>query len=467
MAKRNVADLHATLSATARPYEEAMRRAAASTRNAETSITRSLRGITQAGAKFGLGFFGAQTIGKGIERELKSVIANIENIQGVDPETVASVKKFEGNIAQAKQTLDQFVAGGVSAAVEGLEALRYQLDAVRFGDEEAKRLQGERTAEAKKAINDSPEMIKKRAEATRELAEARAELAHVGEAESARIVRLRTEAAVIEKSVADLSAEDVKKMEAQTQATKMLTAAEESYVELKRKEAAAQSEAGAALAFYSGVALTGAASVAALEQAVTNLQLELYDTDSTSAAGLEKRIELFQKLTVKAEQLEKATARVNKLGEELGMTFASAFEDAIVSGGELSEVLRGLAQDVLRIFVRETVTAPAAGFLSDIFKNIAGRADGGPISAGRPYMVGEEGPELVVPRGSGTVIPAGRTAAMMGGAGSRQVFNFSYNFASGVTRQEVAAMLPRLVEASKRAVADAAARGGSYGRAWE
>jgi predicted DNA-binding protein (UPF0251 family) len=43
------------------------------------------------------------------------------------------------------------------------------------------------------------------------------------------------------------------------------------------------------------------------------------------------------------------------------------------------------------------------------------RAMGGPISAGQPYLVGERGPELVVPSGSGNVIPAGKTASMMGG----------------------------------------------------
>jgi len=36
---------------------------------------------------------------------------------------------------------------------------------------------------------------------------------------------------------------------------------------------------------------------------------------------------------------------------------------------------------------------------------IEGRAKGGPVEAGTPYVVGEEGPEVVVPRLSGTVIP--------------------------------------------------------------
>ena len=39
--------------------------------------------------------------------------------------------------------------------------------------------------------------------------------------------------------------------------------------------------------------------------------------------------------------------------------------------------------------------------------SIAARADGGPVMAGRPYMVGERGPELFMPNSSGTIIPNG------------------------------------------------------------
>jgi hypothetical protein len=41
------------------------------------------------------------------------------------------------------------------------------------------------------------------------------------------------------------------------------------------------------------------------------------------------------------------------------------------------------------------------------------RAKGGPVRAGEPYIVGEEGPELVVPSQSGTVLTAGETRAAL------------------------------------------------------
>lgn len=56
--------------------------------------------------------------------------------------------------------------------------------------------------------------------------------------------------------------------------------------------------------------------------------------------------------------------KTKSAAEELGMTFASAFEGAIVGGKEFSAVLDGLAQDVLRITVRKSITEPLAGWLS-------------------------------------------------------------------------------------------------------
>jgi len=104
--------------------------------------------------------------------------------------------------------------------------------------------------------------------------------------------------------------------------------------------------------------------------------------------------------------MAKYAEEASHAAEELGMTFASAFEDAIVSGNKLSDVLQGLAQDVMRLFIRQTVTKPLADSLSSTFAdwNLF-RADGGPVSGSSPYIVGERGPELFVPSSNGTIVP--------------------------------------------------------------
>lgn len=52
------------------------------------------------------------------------------------------------------------------------------------------------------------------------------------------------------------------------------------------------------------------------------------------------------------------------------------------------------------------VVAPSSG------KPPEGRAKGGPVAGGTPYIVGERGPEMFVPRSSGSILTAARTADM-------------------------------------------------------
>ncbi|MFQ5774203.1 MAG: hypothetical protein ACE5GS_06785 [Kiloniellaceae bacterium] len=57
---------------------------------------------------------------------------------------------------------------------------------------------------------------------------------------------------------------------------------------------------------------------------------------------------------------------LNDSARDLGFTFASAFEDAVVEGRRLSDVVRGLEQDILRILTRKLVTEPLAGAVTDV-----------------------------------------------------------------------------------------------------
>ena len=129
------------------------------------------------------------------------------------------------------------------------------------------------------------------------------------------------------------------------------------------------------------------------------------------------------------EDLERAERRVaegagrtSETVRELGLSFSSAFEDAVVKGEKLSKVLQGLLQDITRIIARKTITEPLgnavssalSGFSFDsMFSGIGSwlgglfRAEGGPVTAGQPYIVGERGPEWFVPRQSGVVLPNG------------------------------------------------------------
>jgi hypothetical protein len=62
------------------------------------------------------------------------------------------------------------------------------------------------------------------------------------------------------------------------------------------------------------------------------------------------------------------------------------------------------------------------------------RAGGGPVNADEPYLVGERGPEMFVPKGTGSIVPNG---AMGGGIGSI-VVNIKGNVDSEVTARRMA-----------------------------
>lgn len=125
------------------------------------------------------------------------------------------------------------------------------------------------------------------------------------------------------------------------------------------------------------------------------------------ARGVAKAQEEFQRAT---EIVDKNAEKTNDIANQLGMTFSSAFEDAIVGGKKFSEVLKGLYEDILRIVTRKLVTEPLAnmltsalgglggsggGIFSGLLSGLFGRALGGPVEAGGLYRVNERRPEVL------------------------------------------------------------------------
>jgi len=86
--------------------------------------------------------------------------------------------------------------------------------------------------------------------------------------------------------------------------------------------------------------------------------------------------------TLATKKAKEGTDRNAQAAKDLGLTFSSAFEDAAISGAKLSDVLKGLAQDVLRIMLRKSVTEPLAGGLTSFFGGMFGGGGGGTVSGG-------------------------------------------------------------------------------------
>jgi len=138
-------------------------------------------------------------------------------------------------------------------------------------------------------------------------------------------------------------------------------------------------------------------------------------------AIVEKNQALQQQLT-QAEQLKAVYS-------DIGMSIKSGVVDAIqgaVDGtkslGEVAaNVLNNIANKLLDVAVNMALfgamsgTGTGGGLLGGLFK----RAQGGPVSAGTPYMVGERGPELFMPSRGGSIIPNNA----LGGGGTSVVVN--------------------------------------------
>ncbi|MFT3809261.1 MAG: phage tail tape measure C-terminal domain-containing protein [Micropepsaceae bacterium] len=117
--------------------------------------------------------------------------------------------------------------------------------------------------------------------------------------------------------------------------------------------------------------------------------------------------------------------------------------------GELSfrAMVDAIIADLGRLAVQQFITAPIEGFLSGLFEFGGARAGGGPVAAGRSYLVGERGPELFTPAGHGAIAPAGS----FGGRGGVTV-NVTARDAASFLRSEgqIAAMLSRAVMRGQR-----------------
>jgi hypothetical protein len=141
------------------------------------------------------------------------------------------------------------------------------------------------------------------------------------------------------------------------------------------------------------------------------------------------------------QELVESETLIDRIGQSWDSVFnnmASAL-DNFVRTGKLSfkDLARSIIADLISIEMRaqgkvlfslmkKAVTGFSGGDLeTELYGSY--RASGGTVSAGSPYMVGERGPELFVPRTSGMVVPNNNLADVTGGGG--QTIN-NYNISA-------------------------------------
>jgi hypothetical protein len=98
-------------------------------------------------------------------------------------------------------------------------------------------------------------------------------------------------------------------------------------------------------------------------------------------------------------------------GDVLQLIDADQANQTFLSGGQ--QAGNEIEQGIVRGGQQAAATIQGALSGSSLSSIIGARRDGGPVAAGQPYLVGEEGPELITPTRRGWVHTAGETAAIM------------------------------------------------------
>lgn len=131
--------------------------------------------------------------------------------------------------------------------------------------------------------------------------------------------------------------------------------------------------------------------------------------------GIKKEQDLRNSTTKGVESAMEQIARSMdpfNLAQQATLGLFSKIDDSIhelVTTGKTSfgDLARSFGQMIVEMMIKQQVAraaSAATGWLDTLFSGLF-RAEGGPVSAGQPYIVGEKGPEMFVPKGSGTIIP--------------------------------------------------------------
>ena len=136
----------------------------------------------------------------------------------------------------------------------------------------------------------------------------------------------------------------------------------------------------------------------------------------------EKNFEALKKNTLESRKLQNAANETVDAFEKLNITIQNDIKQGIaglIKGtSTLGDLLNNVADRFLDIALNQALFGNAGGktVTGGLF-SLFGFANGGRPPVGRPSIVGEKGPELFVPRSSGTIVPNNK----LGGGGSTSV----------------------------------------------
>lgn len=102
-----------------------------------------------------------------------------------------------------------------------------------------------------------------------------------------------------------------------------------------------------------------------------------------------------------------------QIARDFTSTLAQGLAASIVYGEKLGDILKNIGQNLLMTGLNAVFQSAIGSVFGPGFGGF--RANGGPVSVGKAYVVGERGPEMFIPKSSGFISP--NEAGMGGGQG--------------------------------------------------
>ena len=162
------------------------------------------------------------------------------------------------------------------------------------------------------------------------------------------------------------------------------------------------------------------------EEEVLAQRIKAIEDSNLNDVQKNKQIAIVNQTAALESQIQVAE-KLNEVYESVGSAIQSGIVDAITSAIDgsksLGESLSGILKQVGGILLNFGIGSIGSSL------GIPGlRANGGPVANGRPYIVGERGPELFMPQQSGSIRSNEDLRALMGRspAGTAQAMNFTF-----------------------------------------
>ena len=222
-------------------------------------------------------------------------------------------------------------------------------------------------------------------------------------------------------------------------------------------------------------------AIPAIEAIKTTTKSLTDQTGKQLPSAFDAFVERLKQSRSQAEDLQTGLVNLANQGiDGLGQSFADAITGAKNFEAAVKSMVKNVVDSLIRLLIQKYIVDAAFGAITSGISGMTKqdgvyqaynqavplpsgkRAMGGAVAGGRPYLVGEKGPEIMVPGTNGRVIPNNQ----MGGGGVTVVQNI--NVTTGVqqtVRAEIANLLPQISNAAKAAVADARMRGGGFSKA--